>query len=57
MSALVVTGVCGGFTTFSTASVETLTLLRARRAATALGYAVGSVVVCVAVILLAHRIA
>ncbi len=57
LSALVVTGVCGGFTTFSTASVETLTLLRERRAATALGYAVGSVVACVAVILLAHRIA
>lgn len=52
VSALVVTGVCGGFTTFSTASVETLTLLRSRRGGATLAYAVGSLLVCVAAVLL-----
>ena len=57
LTAFAVTGMCGGFTTFSTASVETLTLLRDRRPAAALAYAAGSVVACVVAVALAHRIA
>lgn len=45
--AFAATGLCGGFTTFSTASVETLTMLRRRRGLPALAYASGSAGVCV----------
>ena len=38
------TGLLGGFTTFSTASVETVRLLQQRRGAAALGYAAGVLV-------------
>jgi CrcB protein len=41
------TGICGGFTTFSAFSLQTLELLQAGEAVSALGYAVGSVVLCV----------
>jgi CrcB protein len=41
------TGVCGGYTTFSAFSVQTLTLLRAGDAARAAAYVVSSVVICV----------
>jgi fluoride exporter len=37
-------GLCGGFTTFSTFSVETLELLRVNRIGAAVGYVIGSVV-------------
>jgi CrcB protein len=41
------TGVCGGFTTFSAFSLQTLELLQGGDVVPALGYAVGSVVLCV----------
>lgn len=40
------TGVCGGFTTFSAFSLETLNLLESGKYATGALYACGSVVVC-----------
>lgn len=40
------TGVCGGFTTFSAFSLETLNLLERGKFATGAAYACGSVVVC-----------
>lgn len=41
------TGVCGGFTTFSAFSLQTLELMQAGAMVPALGYTVGSVVLCV----------
>ena len=41
------TGVCGGFTTFSAFSLQTLELMQAGDVIPALGYAIGSVVSCV----------
>jgi CrcB protein len=41
------TGICGGFTTFSAFSLQTLELLQGGDLVPALGYAVGSVVLCV----------
>ena len=42
------TGVCGGFTTFSTFSLETLTLIERGKYVTGAAYACGSVVACLA---------
>lgn len=41
------TGVCGGFTTFSAFGLRTLELVQADEVVPALGYAVGSVILCV----------
>jgi CrcB protein len=42
------TGICGGFTTFSAFSLQTLELLQAGDTVPAIGYAVASVLLCVA---------
>ena len=47
-------GLCGGFTTFSTFSLETFELIRAGSYGTAAGYAVLSAVLGVLAVLLAH---
>ena len=39
-------GVCGGFTTFSAFSLQTLELIQTGDVAPAFGYAIGSVVLC-----------
>lgn len=44
-------GLCGGFTTFSTFSLETLELIEGGQWAAAGGYALASVVLCVAGVL------
>ena len=44
-------GICGGFTTFSTLSLETLELIEGGKWAEAGGYALASVVLCVAGVL------
>lgn len=41
------TGICGGFTTFSTFSLEALTLLQNGRTGWAAAYAVASVLLCI----------
>jgi CrcB protein len=42
------TGICGGFTTFSAFSLQTLELLQTGDTLPAFGYAIGSVILCVA---------
>ena len=48
LRAFVMVGLCGGFTTFSAFSLQTLELMQAGEMVPALGYATGSVVLCVA---------
>ena len=43
-------GVCGGFTTFSAFSLQTLELLQAGEAGPAAGYVAGSVVLCLSAV-------
>lgn len=57
VSALVVTGLCGGFTTFSTASVDTLTLARQHRPTAAFTYALGTLLLCVVAVWCGGRLA
>ena len=45
----VMTGLCGGFTTFSAFSLQSVQLLRNAQYGAAFGYMAGSVILCVAV--------
>lgn len=51
------TGLCGGFTTFSTFSLETLTLIDKGSYSIATAYACGSVAVCVIGVIIGRSIA
>jgi CrcB protein len=53
----VMSGLCGGFTTFSAFSLQALLLLRDGEWLPALAYMVGSVVLCLAAVLLGHWLA
>ena len=55
--ALVMAGLCGGFTTFSAFSLQTIDLLRAGQTTRAVANVVGSVVLCLLATALGMRIA
>ncbi|MDR5699198.1 fluoride efflux transporter CrcB [Agromyces aerolatus] len=52
VTAIVGVGLLGGYTTFSTASVETVRLAQERRYGAALGYGLGNLVACTVLALL-----
>jgi len=54
---LVMTGVCGGYTTFSTFSLETLRLMQDREYGAAAVNAAGSVLLCLLGVWLGHTLA
>ena len=53
----VMTGICGGFTTFSAFSLQSLQLLRDGEWLPAFAYMVGSVVLCLAAVMVGHWLA
>jgi fluoride exporter len=53
----VMVGLCGGFTTFSSFSLQTFDLLRAGAWGRALGSAIFSVILCVTAVAVGHRLA
>lgn len=55
LSAVVGAGFLGGYTTFSTASLEAVQLVREKRYATAFAYSVGVLVACVALAYVGYR--
>jgi CrcB protein len=52
--AFLMVGICGGFTTFSSFSLETLNLARNGDWGAALGYTLGSVVLCLAAVCIGY---
>jgi fluoride exporter len=57
MRLFVMVGLCGGFTTFSSFSFQTIELLRSGEGGRALAYIVASVVLCLAGTVLGHYVA
>jgi fluoride exporter len=57
MRVFVMVGFCGGFTTFSSFSLQTLELLQAGEAAAAALYVLGSVALCLAAVFLGYWMA
>lgn len=55
--AFVMVGICGGFTTFSSFSMQTMELLQAGETAAAAGYVAGSAVLCIAAAFLGYWVA
>lgn len=56
LRAFIMVGVCGGFTTFSSFSLQTMELLQTGRPLAAFGYVAGSVLICLAAVWLGWRL-